>query len=132
MRELSVATTRRTELVDITGRVAAAVAGSSGVLATVFVPHTTAGVILQASGPGARLVSADLEEAFDALVDETHPWRHVEEGDRNPWAHIRAAVTASSVSIPLDGDELALGDLQAIFLCEFDGPRQRRVLVTVS
>jgi thiamine phosphate synthase YjbQ (UPF0047 family) len=41
-------------------------------------------------------------------------------------------VTASSVSIPLDGGKLALGDLQAIFLCEFDGPRERRVLVTVS
>lgn len=132
MVELAVASNRRTELVDITDRVAEAVAGTDNGLVTIFVPHTTAGVIAQASGPGATLVAADLEDAFDALVDETKPWRHAEEGDRNPWSHIRAAVTASSLSIPLTDGALALGDVQAIYLCEFDGPRKRRVLVTVT
>jgi secondary thiamine-phosphate synthase enzyme len=132
MVELVVASSCRTELVDITDRVAEATAGARGGLVTIFVPHTTAGVIVQAGGPGATLVAADLEDAFDALVDETKPWRHAEEGDRNPWSHIRAAVTASSLSIPLAEGKLALGDVQAIYLCEFDGPRERRVLITVT
>lgn len=91
-----VETTLRTELIDITQRVRAAVEGPGGALATVFVPHTTAGVVVQAAGAGAT------------------------------------ALTASSVSIPLADGRLALGDLQAIFLAEFDGPRQRRVLVSVT
>ncbi|HEX5448999.1 MAG TPA: secondary thiamine-phosphate synthase enzyme YjbQ [Gaiellaceae bacterium] len=131
MPELSVATTRRTELVDITRAVADAIE-VGGSLVNVFVPHTTCGVVVQAAGPGAMLVAADLEDAFDSLVDETRAWRHASEGDRNPWSHIRAALTASSVSVPLVDGTLALGDVQAIFLCEFDGPRTRRVLVTVT
>jgi secondary thiamine-phosphate synthase enzyme len=87
--------------------------------------------VLQAAGEGARHVAADLEAAFEGLVDEAGRWRHAEEGDRNPWSHVRAALTASSLTIPLDGGAPALGDHQAIFLCEFDGPRRRRIVVTV-
>ena len=47
-------------------------------------------------------------------------------------AHVRATLTASSVSIPLIGGELALGDHQAVFLAEFDGPRERTICITVS
>jgi secondary thiamine-phosphate synthase enzyme len=132
MRELSVATKRRTELIDITSGVAQSIAGAAGALVTVFVPHTTCGVVVQATGPGATQVAADIETAFDSLVDETQDWQHSHEGDRNPWSHIRAALTASSISIPIVDGTLALGDIQAIFLCEFDGPRTRRVLVTVT
>jgi secondary thiamine-phosphate synthase enzyme len=47
-------------------------------------------------------------------------------------AHVRASLTASSVTIPLENGELALGNLQTIFFCEFDGPRERRIYVTVT
>ncbi len=129
--EITVETERRTQLVDVTELVWAAVAGSRGDLAVVFVPHTTAGIVLQARGEGARHVAGDLANALDRLVDEAGPWDHTEEGDRNPWSHVRAALTASSVTIPLVGGELALGALQGIYLCEFDGPRRRRLLVSV-
>ncbi|HZC31394.1 MAG TPA: secondary thiamine-phosphate synthase enzyme YjbQ [Gaiellaceae bacterium] len=132
MIELAVSTTRRTELVDITALVATAVARTSGTLATVFVPHSTCGVVVQAAGPGATLVAGDVEDAFEGLVDETRPWRHAAEGEGNPWSHVRAALTASSVSIPLSDGTLALGAVQSVFLCEFDGPRGRRVLVVVT
>jgi len=129
--ELVVQTERRTQLVDLTERVRDAVAGTDAGALTLFVPHATAGILLQASGPGARHVAADLEAALDGLVGESANWRHLEEGDRNPWAHVRAALTASSVTVPIDGGELPLGEHQTIFLCEFDGPRSRRLLLAL-
>jgi secondary thiamine-phosphate synthase enzyme len=131
MNVVDIQTERRTQLVDITQSIAAAVAGKAGALVTLFVQHTTAGVAVQAAGDGAREVAADIETALDDLVDEDAPWRHLAEGDRNPWSHIRAVLTASSVTIPIVDGSLALGDHQAIFLCEFDGPRLRHVVVTV-
>jgi secondary thiamine-phosphate synthase enzyme len=126
MNVIEVETSRPTELVDVTARVRALAGGHS---VTVFVPHTTCGIVLQAAGEGARRVASDLETAFDAFVDEERNWLHTTEGDRNPWSHVRAALTASSVTIPVVDGELALGDHQAIFLCEFGGPRTRRLLV---
>ena len=132
MTELRISTRERTQLVDVTDFVREAIGGAGGSLVTAFVPHTTAGVVLQAAGPGATAVAGDVASAFDRLVDEAGPWEHIREGDRNPWSHVRAALTASSVSIPLADGELALGDHQAVFLAEFDGPRERTLVVTVT
>jgi secondary thiamine-phosphate synthase enzyme len=130
--ELTVATERKTQLLDVTERVHAALEGTEGSLVTVFVPHTTAGVLVQAAGPGADGVAPDIETALQRLVDEGWPWQHIAEGDRNPWSHVRTALTASSVSIPLRDGRLALGGHQAVFLAEFDGPRERTLLLTVT
>jgi secondary thiamine-phosphate synthase enzyme len=130
-KTLELQTERRTQLVDVTARVREAVEGGAGRAAVIFVPHTTAGIVLQAGGEGAAAVAADIERALERLVDESWSWEHAEEGDRNPWAHVRAALTASSVTIPLDEGELALGELQTIFFCEFDGPRERTIRVAV-
>ena len=132
MLELAVETERRTELVDVTERVDTLLAGAAGRLVTLFVPHTTAGILVQAAGPGASAVAGDVEAAFERLVDEAGPWGHVDEGDRNPWSHVRTALTASSLSIPLVDGHLALGDHQALFLAEFDGPRTRTIRVVVT
>jgi secondary thiamine-phosphate synthase enzyme len=130
VRELTLETNRKTELVDITSQVREAVAGETGTVAVLFVPHTTAGIVVQANGGLA--VARDVESALERIVDEDWPWQHTEEeGDRNPWSHVRSALTATSVTIPLRDGELALGELQSIFLCEFDGPRTRTVDVTV-
>jgi secondary thiamine-phosphate synthase enzyme len=98
----------------------------------VFVPHTTAGVLLQAGGDGATAVAADVESAFERLVDERAAWKHSHEGDENPESHVRAALTSSSVVIPVVEGDLALGRLQHVFLAEFDGPRERTVRVEVA
>lgn len=129
MHELGIRTSRRTELVDVTAAVGEALEGGAGRLAVLFVPHTTAGLVVQAHGDGATKVAADLETALERIVDEGWPWQHTAEGDRNPWSHVRAALTSSSLAIPVVDGRLALGELQAIFLCEFDGPRTRRLLV---
>jgi len=69
---------------------------------------------------------------LERLVDESWEWKHTEEGDRRPWAHVRSILTSSSPAIPLADGELVLGDHRAIFFCEFDGPRARRIHITVT
>jgi secondary thiamine-phosphate synthase enzyme len=130
VHELHLETTRKTELVDVTARVREVVAREDGSAVVLFVPHTTAGIVVQANGGLA--VTRDVETALERIVDEGWEWEHTkEEGDRNPWSHVRAALTASSLTIPLRDGELALGRLQAIFFCELDGPRSRSLYVTV-
>ena len=131
MQTVEVQTDRRTQLLDVTSAIRAAISGNQGAVATVFVPHTTAGIALQAVGEGATCVATDVEAAMERLVGEDWPWLHTGEGDRNPWSHVRTVLTASSLTIPIVGGDLALGDFQAIFLCEFDGPRARQIHVTV-
>jgi secondary thiamine-phosphate synthase enzyme len=132
VQELKVETERKTQLLDITEGIAKLVEGAEGSLVTLFAPHTTAGILLQAAGPGATGVGGDVEAALERIVDESWSWKHVHEGDANPWSHVRTALTASSVSIPLASGCLALGAHQAVFLAEFDGPRERTIRVVVS
>jgi secondary thiamine-phosphate synthase enzyme len=129
MRELRIETRRKTELVEITQLVRDAVV-EPGKAVVLYVPHTTAGIVVQADGGLA--VARDVESALERIVDESWSWQHTEEeGDRNPWSHVRAALTATSLTIPLRDGELALGALQTIFFAEFDGPRERTVYLTV-
>jgi secondary thiamine-phosphate synthase enzyme len=132
VRELTVETERKTQLLEVTELVQSLLEGTECSLATLFVPHTTAGIVVQAAGAGAAAVAGDIESALQRIVDEGWPWQHVHEGDANPWSHVRAALTASSVSIPIDDGRLALGAHQAIFLAEFDGPRERTIRVAVT
>jgi secondary thiamine-phosphate synthase enzyme len=129
--ELKIRTERKTQLVNVTAELGA-LAPFDGSLVTLFMPHTTAGLLVQAAGEGATAVAGDIEAAFDALVDEDRPWGHLHEGDANPWSHVRTALTASSVSIPISEGRLALGGHQAVFLAEFNGPRERTINVVVT
>jgi secondary thiamine-phosphate synthase enzyme len=130
--ELKVATERKTQLVNVTAELLEALGELEGSLVTLFVPHTTAGIVVQAAGKGATAVAGDIEAAFAELVEEDRPWGHLREGDANPWSHVRAALTASSVSIPAADGRLALGPHQAVFLAEFDGPRERTIHIAVT
>ena len=129
MRELSVTTERRTQLVDITRKVQEAVAGAEGAAALVYVPHTTAGVTINEHADPA--VARDFEAALERIVGEGWGWQHVEEGEENAPSHIRAALMGPQVVIPLRGGQLVLGTWQGVFFCELDGPRTRTVYVTV-
>ena len=127
--ELTVRTERRTQLIEITRDVQAAVEGADGSAVLVFVPHTTAGVTLNEHADPA--VARDFERALERMVGDDWGWEHVEAGEENAPSHIRAALMSPQVVVPLDGDRLALGTWQGIFFCEFDGPRSRKVLVTL-
>jgi len=127
--EIEVRTQRREEMVDITVEVAAAVreakTGSGHVF--VYCPHTTAGLTInEAADPDVR---ADILSGLERLVPRAGGWRHAE---GNADAHIKASLMGSSVTVPIDGGKMALGTWQGVFLCEFDGPRRRTVLVSVT
>ncbi len=130
MQELRVTTERQSQLVDITAQVRASagdLAGATAVL--VYVPHTTAGVTINEHADPA--VARDFETALERIVSSDWPWEHVEEGEENAPTHIRAAFMGPDVLIPVRDGDLALGTWQGIFFCEFDGPRERSVFVTV-
>jgi secondary thiamine-phosphate synthase enzyme len=131
VREIRLRTERRSQLVDISHQVRAVVEGGErGSAVLVYVPHTTAGVTINEHADPA--VARDLEAALQRIVEDGWPWEHHEPGEENAPTHIRASLMGPSVVVPLRGDgSLALGTWQGIFFCEFDGPRDRQVLVSV-
>ena len=129
MREIGLETDRKTQLVDITREVEAALDGANGASAAlVYVPHTTAGVTIQEHADPA--VARDLEAATERMVGDDWGWQHIEDGEENAPSHVRAALVGPHVLIPVADGKLALGTWQGIFFCEFDGPRRRKVYVT--
>lgn len=125
--DFSVSTRARGELVDITDQVRDAVA-DSGVrdgLCCVFVPHTTAGVLINENvDPDVR---RDVLAHLERVVPNEEPFRHSE---GNSDAHIKAILVGSSKTIPIRKGRLSLGTWQGIFFAEFDGPRNRSFSVT--
>jgi secondary thiamine-phosphate synthase enzyme len=129
VREIDLSTDRKTQLVEITREVEAALNGADDATAAlVFVPHTTAGVTINEHADPA--VARDLEAAMERMVREDWGWQHVEAGEENAPSHVRASLAGPQVLVPLEGGRLALGTWQGIFFCEFDGPRRRKVYVT--
>jgi secondary thiamine-phosphate synthase enzyme len=128
MQTLRVKTVRRTQLLDVTRQIEAAV-DQSGVttgVCYVFVPHTTAGVMINEHADPD--VASDLEGIFDRLVPHHGAYRHAE---GNTDSHAKAVMVGSSQVIFVEKGKLALGTWQGVFLCEFDGPRERKFWVRV-
>ena len=116
-------------LYDVTAEVAALVAGS-GVetgLCTVFLRHTSASLVVQENADSAVL--RDLERWLDRLAPEDSSYEHDAEGPDDMPAHLRSAVTASSISIPVTASALALGTWQALYVWEHRRAPHRRELV---
>ena len=95
----------------------------------VYVPHTTAAVTINEKIDPALV--ADLERAFEKVVGDDWGWVHDDADGPNGPSHGRASVAGAQVLIPLRDGAPALGRYQAVFLCEFDGPKARSVYVTV-
>ena len=129
MRQISVRTERRTQLLEITREVQEAVDGAESAAALVFVPHTTAGLTINEHADPA--VARDFERALERMVGEGWGWEHIEAGEENAPSHIRAALMGPQVVVPVEDGRLALGTWQGIFFCELDGPRDRTILVTL-
>src|SRR5438445_8661944 len=128
MQTLIIKTDRRTQLVDVTAQVQKAVA-SSGVsngICYLYVPHTTAAIAInECADPD---VARDVEGALDRLVPATGPYRHSE---GNSDSHVKSVLVGASQVIHVEGGKLVLGRWQGVLLCEFDGPRDRLLLVKV-
>ena len=124
-----VITTRGPGLIDITQHAADFVTASNiadGLL-TLFIRHTSASLMIQENADSDVL--RDLEGFFARLVSrDTKLYRHTTEGPDDMPAHIRAALTQTSLSIPVKGGALALGTWQAIYLFEHrDGAHRREI-----
>ena len=126
MIEITLQTSARTEFIDVTARVADAAArlGVADGAVVVFNPHTTAGVTIN-EGADPDVVR-DLDVILDRLVPWTGGYRHAE---GNAAAHAKALLCGSSATLLVSGGTPVLGTWQAVWFCEFDGPRRRRLLV---
>jgi secondary thiamine-phosphate synthase enzyme len=129
VHELSFQSDRKTQLIDITSQVSELAEGAGGTAVLVYVPHTTAAVTINEKIDPALV--EDLERAFERVVGDDWGWVHDDADGPNGPSHGRASVAGAQVVIPLRDGRLALGRYQAVFLCEFDGPKPRSVYVTV-
>ena len=124
-----VKTERRTQLLDVTAQVQKAVSTAKIVngICYLYVPHTTAGIAInECADPD---VARDIEGALDRLIPKTGPFRHCE---GNSDSHIKSVLVGSSQTVFVEEGRLALGHWQGIFFCEFDGPRERKLVVKVT
>ncbi len=121
-------TTTRDETIDITSLVRQVVKklGVDAGICYVYCPHTTAGLTLQENSDPD--VKKDLLAQLARMVPRDAGFVHSED---NSDAHIKGSLVGSSLSIPIEKGKLLLGTWQAVFFCEFDGPRTRKVLVKV-
>jgi secondary thiamine-phosphate synthase enzyme len=129
MTELRVRTRTKREMVDLTSRVAEVVrrAGVAEGLCSVYVPHATAAIVVNENDDPN--VCVDVLDALDKLIPPGG-WRH-DLVDGNAASHIQAAILGPGETIPVRDGRLMLGTWQAVMLVELDGPRDRRVLVTL-
>lgn len=129
MVELKVKTPERVALVDITGEVTQAVAASTSGdgLCNLFVPHTTASIIISENWDPD--VPADMLKQLERMVPREAGYKHAE---GNSQSHILSAMLSTSINVPVRDGKLALGRWQGVMLAEFDGPRERSVYVSVA
>lgn len=129
MDTLTIQTKKRTAFVDVTRMVSEAVERKGMVCGwvTVFVPHTTAGITINENADPDVL--ADMDHALDRLVPWQAGYRHAE---GNSAAHVKASLMGSVAQVIVEHGCLQLGTWQSLFFCEFDGPRTRRIWVSIS
>jgi secondary thiamine-phosphate synthase enzyme len=123
---LTVKTSSRIEMVDITERVTAFIKRhniGSG-LCCLFVPHTTAGITINENADFT--VQLDINSRLSELIPAGENYSHLE---GNADSHIKSTVVGSSLNIIIDRGRLVLGTWQSIYFCEFDGPRNRSLYI---
>ena len=115
-------------MMDVTAQVEQAVraSGATAGICQVFVPHTTAGITLNENADPD--VQRDILTALDRLVPARGDYHHAE---GNSPAHLKASLMGACVTLPIQDGRLLLGRWQGITFCEFDGPRQRALVVNI-
>jgi secondary thiamine-phosphate synthase enzyme len=126
---LNVRTAARTDMVDITRLVAAVLkkSGVEGGMCFVYVPHTTAGVTINENA------DPDVQRDFKKAMDDLVPWEAgYAHSEGNSAAHVKATLTGFTAAIPVERGQMLLGTWQGIYFCEYDGPRERKVIVKIQ
>ena len=128
LSRIKVFTRGREVLEEITHRVNDVIrrSGVEDGVCYLYVPHTTAGIIINENADPS--VARDILDRLEALVPNKGSYQHLE---GNAPAHIKSTLTGLSLTVPIDEGRLALGQWQGVFLCEFDGPRDRTIVVQV-
>jgi secondary thiamine-phosphate synthase enzyme len=125
---IEVSSTSRQQFIDITDRVEGVV-NKSGVkngVCFLYVPHTTAGITINENADPS--VVTDIIETLERVIPLDGRYRHLE---GNAHAHIKSSILGHSACVLIEDGRLMLGTWQGVFLCEFDGPRRRKVLVKI-
>lgn len=124
LRYINVKSSKRNQFLDITAELNAEASemGLKDAILCVFVPHTSAGITInEGADPN---VKSDITNALSKLFPKDAGYHHME---GNSDAHLKSSVIGASINIPVDEGKLVLGTWQAVYFCEFDGPRHRRV-----
>ena len=127
--ELRIRTAQKREMIDLTARVAEIVSRADVAegLCSVYTPHATAAIVVNENDDPN--VCVDVLDALDRLVP-AGIWRH-DRVDGNAASHIQATILGPGETMPVRDGKLLLGTWQAVMLVELDGPRDRRVVVTI-
>lgn len=122
----TVKTHSRSEMIDITAEINNIVQKKSITkgFCFIFVPHTTAAVTINENADPA--VRKDLKTIFNKLIPWKDDYSHLE---GNSAAHMKTTLVGSSETVAIENKKLILGTWQSVFFCEFDGPRNRKVIV---
>jgi secondary thiamine-phosphate synthase enzyme len=126
IEKLKVSSKTREEMIDITSEVQRLLSGEDGVC-VLFIQHTTCGLTVNENADPD--VQSDMLGFLQRLIPQYEPnFKHFE---HNSDAHIKSSLVGSSVTVPFEDGRLILGRWQGIYLCEFDGPRERTVLMKI-
>lgn len=128
IHKIDIKTSSKVEFQDVTSQIRDVVGGSSieNGICHVYVPHTTAGVMINEHADPS--VVDDIGTHLAEMVPQHRNYRHME---GNSPAHIKASIIGASQMIFIEGRKLVLGTWQGIFFCEFDGPRNRHLLIKI-
>lgn len=128
VKYINVKSKARNEFIDITDKIQEVVKdeGVAGGICYIYVPHTTAGITINEGADTS--VQRDIQVALTKLVPFEADYSHRE---GNADAHIKSTIVGVSKAVFIDEGKLLLGTWQAIYFCEFDGPRHRRVAVKI-
>lgn len=124
---IAISSNQREEMIEITSDVAKLIPANGEGICVLFTQHTTCGLTINENADPD--VKSDMLGFLKRLIPQYEPnFKHFED---NSDAHIKSSLVGSSVTVPFEGGKLSLGRWQGIYLCEFDGPRERKVLVTI-
>ncbi|MBK9214185.1 MAG: YjbQ family protein [Chloracidobacterium sp.] len=124
---ITVASSAREEMIDITSKIAELLDASGDGICVVFTQHTTCGLTINENADPD--VQSDMLGFLRRLIPQSEPnFKHFE---HNSDAHIKSSIVGSSVTIPFENGKLLLGRWQGVYLCDFDGPRERKAVAKI-
>ncbi|MBO3754484.1 MAG: YjbQ family protein [Candidatus Brockarchaeota archaeon] len=125
---IEVSTKTRQQLIEVTSAIRERVrrSGVNKGVCLIHVPHTTAGITLNENADPS--VARDILNTLNRLIPVEGDYTHLE---GNAHAHVKASIVGHNAILFIEDGELILGTWQGVFLCEFDGPRRRRILLKI-